>query len=246
MPRARTALFGLLVGFAASLGSAEDAELERIRDRLATTLPDVLREDIVRAPVSGLFEVRRGYAYGYVTADGETLIIGDLIDLSGGRELTEQRRRQQRLADIQTVGGEIVFAPPGGPADPARTLTVFTDVDCGYCRQLHREMADYHARGIAIRYLFFPRSGPGSRSYRDAQAVSCADDPRQALTTAKSGGRLARPAAGCTDSVAAQFALSQALQLDATPALVFPDGRLEYGYRSAAAVDQSLREGAAP
>ena len=50
-----------------------------------------------------------------------------------------------------------------GPQDPKYTVTVFTDVDCAYCRQLHSQIADYNRLGIRVRYLFYPRTGPEHR-----------------------------------------------------------------------------------
>ncbi len=55
-----------------------------------------------------------------------------------------------------------------GPKNAAHTVTVFTDIDCGYCRKLHGEIAKYNDNGIRVRYLFFPRSGEGGESYKKA------------------------------------------------------------------------------
>ena len=36
---------------------------------------------------------------------------------------------------------------------------IFTDVDCGYCRKLHKEVPALNKAGIEVRYLAFPRGG---------------------------------------------------------------------------------------
>ena len=64
---------------------------------------------------------------------------------------------------------------------------MFTDIDCGFCRKLHSEMARYNEEGIRIRYLFYPRAGIGSESYKKAVSVWCADDRKAAMDKAKAG-----------------------------------------------------------
>ena len=64
----------------------------------------------------------------------------------------------------------IVFAP----ANPKYRVTVFTDIECGYCRKLHTQIADYNKPGIAVEYLFFPRMGLGCESFNKMVSVWCA------------------------------------------------------------------------
>ena len=77
----------------------------------------------------------------------------------------------------------VVFSPK----DPKYTVTVFTDIDCGYCRKLHSEMAKYNELGIRVRYLFYPRTGPNTESWSKAVAVWCSPNRNEALTRAKRG-----------------------------------------------------------
>ena len=128
----------------------------------------------------GLYEVRIGSKIAYVSADGRYLVQGEIIDLDTDRNLTEGRVegvRKDVLAGV-SESGMVIFAP----AKYQDTVTVFTDVDCGYCRKLHRQMAEYNARGITVRYMYFPRSGPGTESWMKSEQVACAKDPRSALT----------------------------------------------------------------
>ena len=84
----------------------------------------------------------------------------------------------------------LVFAPK----EPAKyTITVFTDIDCGYCRRLHSQIAEYNRLGIRVRYMFFPRSGPDTESWHKAEAVWCASNRNDALTRAKNGEDLKSP-----------------------------------------------------
>jgi len=208
----------------------EAVSLEQVRAILTQAIPD-LKPDAVRASAApGLYELQSGSLFGYITQDGRYLIEGDLIDLHTGQSLTENTRKADRLAKLAALGEDkmIVFAPKGGAADN-RKVTVFTDVDCGYCRKLHREMDQYLAKGIEIRYAFYPRSGPDTDSFRKAEAVWCSADRKEALTLAKQTGQAEGPV-DCDNPVREEWELGAQLGLRGTPMMILPNGEVVNGY----------------
>ena len=205
------------------------AELETLRDKLTKKLPEIKRENINPSPIAGIYEVQRGHLFGYVTADGHYLIQGDLVDVDKGEEITENHRRADRLNAIASLGDQYIEFAPKPPVQTKYTINVFTDVDCGYCRKLHSEIASYNAQGIAVRYLFFPRTGPNSPSYVKAESVWCSDDRKEALTRAKKGEQLSA-GASCPNPVMKEYELGVDLGVRGTPALVLPNGDLFPGY----------------
>ena len=108
------------------------------------------------------------------------------------------------------------------------TVTVFTDIDCGYCRKLHNEMNGYHDNGIRVRYMFFPRAGVGSDSYQKAVSVWCADDRNEAMTQAKQGRPL--PEKQCENPVREELLLGRLLGVNGTPAIFLESGEMIPGY----------------
>ena len=188
-------------------------------------------ESVVPAPVPGLFEVEvRGGDYLYVTSDCRHFIFGNLYEIQDDHRLvavTEARRSAKRREIVEGIAEAdmLVFSPDG---DPKASVLVFTDTDCGYCRQLHQQMADYHAHGIEIRYVAYPRAGVGSPSYDRMVSAWCATDPLDALTTLKQGEEI--PPRTCLNPVAAQYQLGQDVGLSGTPTLVLADGRMLPGY----------------
>ena len=118
----------------------------------------------------------------------------------------------------------IVFAPDA----PKHIITVFTDVDCGYCARMHRQMADYNRLGIEIRYTAFPRAGIGSPTYEEMVSVWCAEDQHTAMTDAKAG-RAVEPAR-CDSPVSDQYEAGRAIGVNGTPAIVLESGELIPGY----------------
>ena len=204
------------------------------RDAIRAIAPQLRVDRIADAPIDGFQQVVVGGQVVYVTDDGRYLMQGTLLDVAARKDLNDVAMSDLRRELLATVPDKdrIVFAPK----DPVYTVSVFTDVDCGYCRKLHGEMADYNAQGIAIEYLAFPRMGPGSPNFDEMVAVWCADDPRKALTEAKSGGAVT--GGDCTSPVAMEYALGQRLGLTGTPMIVAPDGSQLGGY----VPPQQLRE----
>ncbi|MCC2656603.1 MAG: DsbC family protein [Panacagrimonas sp.] len=219
-------------------------ELEAIKQRLNTNLKGVKVDDVRTTPLPGVYEIQSGMNFGYVSADGRYLIEGDLNDIVAGKSLTEERRRVARADLIGKFSGDqaIEYAPANGPAK--YTVTVFTDIDCGYCRKLHSHIAEYNADGIAVRYLFFPRSGPDTESFHKAEKVWCAADRKAALTQAKLGPGYEGDMS-CKNPVAEQLKLAGQLGLRGTPAIVLPDGELIPGYQTPEQLLKVLAEHAA-
>ncbi|MBL8226238.1 MAG: thioredoxin fold domain-containing protein [Chromatiales bacterium] len=210
---------------------------------IAGSIPGVSPEQVSPSPIAGLYEVRLGSKIAYVSGDGRYLLQGEIIDLTTDENLTEARREGLRRAVLATVdeGSMIVFAP----ARYTDTITVFTDVDCGYCRKLHRQVAEYNARGIRVRYMAFPRSGPGTASWKEAEKVWCSADRRTALTKAKLGEKLTAP--DCKPTMIAQhFNIGRDFGLQGTPAIVLESGELIGGYLEPAELAKYIAETRAP
>lgn len=197
-----------------------------IRKGLAGVLPGAGPDQILPTPIPGLFEVTFGSQLFYVSEDGRYLIQGNLIDVAARSNLTEARQGELHKVAIDTLGAEnmVVFAA----AKPKHTVTVFTDIDCGYCRKLHNEVKEANDLGITVRYLFFPRSGPNTDSYHKAESVWCSDNRQQAMTDAKAGKNL--PRKSCANPIEKHMQLVQAFGLQGTPAIVLEDGRVVPGY----------------
>ncbi|MCG6870752.1 MAG: DsbC family protein [Gammaproteobacteria bacterium] len=229
-----------LLAFANPAWSA-DPDMAKIRAVLEKTLSTSV-DSIVPGP-AGLWEVQIGASVYYVSKDGSHLIMGDVIDLATRTNLSEGRRAELVLARLAKVDEKsmIIFEPE----KVRSTLTVFTDVDCGYCVKLHREVPKLVEAGVRVRYLMWPRTGIGSESYKRAVSVWCSDDQQKAMATAKFGGQL--EPRSCANPVADQYHLGEELGVRATPTLVFEDGQVVPGYIPAARLLAALgiRGGAA-
>lgn len=223
------------------LFAAEKPEIATVRQQLGQMLPPGMAIDAITATQhGGLYEVVVGSEVFYVTADGRYMLNGDLIDLKSQKNLSETRRNGMRKQLLDTVAEKdmIIY----GPASARHTITVFTDIDCGYCRKLHSEIDSYLQLGFRVRYLAYPRAGIGSDSYHKAVSVWCAKDRNQALTQAKAGA--SPETRQCDNPVAEEFSLGERMGVRGTPTIVLEDGRVIPGYVPAGRLLKIINEGA--
>ena len=180
-------LVALPLGFAAVALSAQELS----KEELASRLNGIEAKDITDAPIPGMYQVAIGANVAYVTKDGRYIIRGDIINVETSANVSEETRARARATMLGTVDPKtmIVFKPANG--EVKHTVTIFTDVDCGYCRQFHREIDKVTALGIEVHYLFYPRTGPNTESWTKAEEVWCSSDHNSALTRAKLGGQAA-------------------------------------------------------
>jgi thiol:disulfide interchange protein DsbC len=210
------------------LASAQErAELSQ--EELAAEFPGIDAKDVLEAPVPGMYEVAIGSSVAYVSKDGRYILQGDLYDLDDNANLTERRRSTARVEMLSKVDPEtmIVFSPGGDAVK--HVVTIFTDIDCGYCRQFHREIAKVNALGIEVHYLFYPRTGPDTESWYKAEKVWCAEDRKTALTEAKLGGQV--PDDSCeSNPVESHYDLGNLIGVRGTPSIFAANGEQLGGY----------------
>lgn len=211
-----------------------------IRSQLGASLPALNITSIEKTPFSGLFEVSSTSDQPLlVSADGKYIIAGEVYQLDGHKitNLTEQKREVGRAATMAAIpeGEKLSFIPKG---ETKATITVFTDIDCGYCRKLHKEVPKLNAMGVRVDYLGYPRAGVGSNSYDKLVSAWCADDPMDAMTKAKNGKTI--PAKNCENPIARHLQVGQKVGVNGTPAIVLDSGKLLPGYAPADALAKEL------
>lgn len=201
-------------------------ELDSALDEL---MPGTKPNSVEESALPGLYEVSYGSTVFYFNKDASLMFRGDIIDVEKRVNLTEKKRGEARGKLLATMDESQMIVYPS--ENEKAKVTVFTDIDCPYCVKLHREMADYNAAGITMRYMAYPRSGIGTRSYQKAVNVWCSDDPAKAMGDAKEGKNMAKK--DCNNPVAQQFQLGQALGVEGTPAMFLEDGTSLPGYMPA-------------
>jgi len=212
---------------------AQEAEESAIREALRGLNAIVPISEVKPAQFPGLYEVT--LASGeilFTNAEGSHFLVGEMYKVKADGQLlnmTEEGKKTTRVSMMEGIERQdMVIFPAKG--DTKSYVTIFTDVDCFYCRKLHKEIDLINAKGIEVRYLAFPRAGAGSAAHKTMDAIWCSDKADQGalMTKAKSGQSLT--AKTCDSPVLEQWQLGQKMGISGTPALILEDGSLVPGY----------------
>lgn len=212
----------------ASLGAASQGQLQVVQ--------------ISSTPMADMFEVV--ITSGEVLFSDKTgtyLIAGEMFMTrpDGLVNLTAETRKTQVAQLLQNVPEEEMIIFPAD--DPKAEITVFTDVDCTYCRRLHSEIEQINDYGITVRYMAYPRGGQASPALSKMISVWCAGDEegrKAALSDAKHGETL--PQWHCDNPVMEHYNLGNRIGVTGTPAIVMSDGTLMPGYAPAETLRQRV------
>ena len=227
-------LSALLILFSQSVFSDETT----VRSAIQKVVPSTKIDSVVPSAMKGLYEVIVGTSIYYVSDDGKFLIQGRMIDLTQKRDLTEEKIASIRKSTLAKISPEQMISFK--PEDEKYNVFIFTDIDCGYCRKLHSEIDQYLAEGISINYLFFPRAGKGSNSYKKAVSVWCSDDRNATLTAAKQSKDPEQKT--CDNPVDEHMQLGVVFEVRGTPMIVTEEGNVFPGYVPAKKLAELLRE----
>ena len=209
----------------------ENLSISELKEKLSERFPDSIEiVSIKEVGIEGYLEVNlKGIEPLFISKDGKYLISGDIYEITeqGLVNRSEARRNYLRKVTISEIDESefIVFKPN----KVEHSIFVFTDVDCGYCRQFHREINDYLDLGIQVNYLAFPRAGIDSESYKKVVSAWCSSEPNQAITELKLGYEIKENVC-LNNPVEKHFDLGNSLGVTGTPSIITSEGRLIPGY----------------
>jgi len=198
---------------------------------------------VVQGPFPGLWEVdvaRDGKIYPlYLDYSLKYLFNGQFIRLSDLANITGQRHTDLNRVDVASVPVKDAIRI-GSPA-AKKTVIVLSDPTCPYCVKLHGELKKAAAKDADVAFLVmpYPRNGKDKATYAKCLAVVCSKSEKL-LDDAFTGKEL--PAAACkSDAVDETIRLANRLQVQGTPSMILPDGRLISGYMEAEALLSLIR-----
>lgn len=222
-------LFLLITSFLASFSAfsaelTEQESIEKLKQALAKTMPQVQPTKISKTPIEGLYEVIVGSQVVYMSVDSRYMIEGDLYDLKTKKNISEGAKSVIRLAAINKLGEENMLIYK--PEKVRNTITVITDIDCPYCRKLHSEIAEYMKNDVEVRYIFMPLKG--AADMKKTVSVWCSDNQQLALDMAKAGSDIEEK--DCDNPIKQHLAIARELGVRGTPAILLENGELLPGY----------------
>lgn len=198
--------------------------VDTVKQRLAQSIPELANAKVTTTPIEGVYAVQQGVFVFYTSADANYVLRGDLLDLPHKRNLTEEAQQSYRMDVLSAVHDQdtINFTPQ---TKVSHRITVFTDVDCPYCHQLHALIPQLLQAGIAVRYVLYPRAGLDSPSYHKAEHAWCQRN-QPAVLDAMMRGETPEHLTQCTNPLKQQFSLAQSLALQGTPSILLDNGEL--------------------
>jgi thiol:disulfide interchange protein DsbC len=228
----------LLAGCLSSMSFAQDAAIpdweQELKSRLTSSLVAATGTQLTIVAIretsfEGLIEVELDSGEKlFSDRTGEHLVTGDLFQATAtGLVNLSAAARQKQIAEWVAAVPEdelVIFTPEQTKA----SITVFTDVDCAYCRKLHGDIEAILDLGIQVRYVAYPRGGEASEAYPKMISVWCSEDRKRSLTQAKNGQNL--PNLECDNPVLRHYSLGNRIGISGTPALVLQDGTVIPGY----------------
>jgi len=236
----RNYLFSLILGAALLPVNTFAQDTKQIEEKIKKQFPQLTVEEITASPVDGLYQVIASGNIIYVTKDGRFLMAGDIYDLDNAQNnLTENARKKTRLNSLKSIDEESMIIYAAKKQD--YTITVFTDVDCGYCRKFHAEISKLNDLGITVRYLAFPRAGPNSPAAEKMNKIWCAKDKKLALSNAMED----KPVEGTVcpnNSVSRGYTQGTSMSVNGTPTMVFEDGTVFPGYLPADKLLEAVKQ----
>ncbi len=218
--------YGLTAALIASASLADEAK-DNAYKALQALLPSSSTIDsFAETKAPNVYEaVLSGQIY-HIYAVGDHILVGEAFNIVTRTSLKEAKVEELALKVVESTSLDsmIRFAA----ADHKRYVTVFTDIDCVYCRRFHREVPKLTEAGVEVRYMAFPRAGIPSSSYDKAVNVWCSEDQQQAMTDAKNGIDI--ESENCTNPVAVQYDAAVSAGISGTPMIVLDNGTLISGY----------------
>jgi thiol:disulfide interchange protein DsbC len=227
----RPALSLFAFGLASGLAQAGEAEIRAAVTALAG--PDSQIEEVKPAGFLDLYEVLVDGQILYADSAGRYVVVGRVIEAKGQRDLTEERKTE--LARLAFAELPLELAAKQVQGKGRRVLVTFEDPNCPYCRKLAQELE--RIDDLTVYTFLLPILSPDSAV--KARAIWCAKDRGRAWRDWIIDGK-APPAPTCEVPLDRLQALGDRHGIQATPTLLFPDGRRIDGYAPAARVEQAL------
>jgi len=240
----------LLAATSMQVMAGDDAE-KVVREAFKKVSPTANITEVKRSEVPGFYQVLVDANVYFISGDGKYLIRGNVFDIDSRQDIGDKQLSAMRRVALAKIpkDKELVFAPP----NPKYSVTVFTDVDCPYCRQFHKQIAEYNKFGIAVKYVLFPLPMHKGAD-KKAETVWCSADRNTTYTNAMNGQWDAKPGDGaakantspakvagsdetlaykpltCANPIAELDEIGKSMGVDGTPAIFGPEGEHLGGY----------------
>lgn len=222
----------------ASAVSAQNPEQALFEMNLKRLYPGTTFKNTRPSPVAGVYEVQMGDNITYVDSSGKYFFFGKLYDMPNQADLTEARMAEVNKLDIGSLPLKDAIKHVKG--NGSRTLIVFSDPDCPFCKNLEGSLKDLN--DVTIYTFLFPLGSLHADARRKAINVWCSKDKAAAWASLMLHNKQA-PDASCENPIDRSVALGAKLGISGTPTMFSGDGRKRAGAADVSVINAWLDAG---
>ena len=214
---------------------AQDAEEARVKQAVQAKFPKMSVDTVTRMPFAGLFEVVMGSEVVYTDSKAEFMMGGTLYDIRTmpARNIT-QDTTQKIVSKSLTSSHDSAIKMVRG--NGKRVLYTFEDPNCGYCKELYKELAKM--TDVTVYTFLLPILSPDSTE--KSRAIWCSRDRAKAWDHVMTKGALTEQVKACDTPLEKNSAMAQRLNIRGTPAIYLASGQQLGGYIPAPQIEQAF------
>lgn len=196
------------------------ADEAAIRKNISERVPQLKNiNEIKKSPIPGIFELRINDSEIYYSdANGNYLVLGQLIDTKTRRNLTEERVDKLTAIAFEDLPLKDAFTMVRG--NGKRKLAVFEDPNCGYCKRFERDLQKVD--NITVYLFLYPILSQDSAD--KSKAIWCAKDPAKAWLDWMVRDQAPAAASCDASALARNVELGRKHKISGTPTLIFTNG----------------------
>ncbi len=196
-------------------------------------------DNVRRTPIPGIWEVQIGNDLIYVDEKAQHgFVEGQLVEFKSNRNLTQERTEELNAIEFKDLPLALAIKQVNGKG--TRRLAVFEDPNCGYCRNLRKELL---ALPDVTLYTFTLPILSADSEQKVKQAW-CAPDRGKAWNDLMLQGKVPDNKGTCDNPIAKVSELARKLRVTATPTLFFANGKRQTGGVPAARLNKLIDDNA--
>jgi len=204
-----------------SWASAVTAQEDLIRKALSERMPKFPKIDEINKGPMGLYELRVGADIFYTDEAANYIFQGQIIDTRQRVNLTQERLTKitAQLFSNLPISDLIIWKQGSG----SRKMIVFSDPNCAYCRRLERDIQQL--KDVTVYTVALPVLGPDSKE--KSKNILCAKDRTKAWLDWMINSTIPLRSFSNCDNMAIDrnLMLGQKYKINATPSIIFEDGK---------------------
>ena len=209
-----------LLGLSALTLTSAYASTTTLEKNLKKEFPQVPTKILGDTPIKGVYELLVGDTIVYTDENARYFFVGNLVDFKNKQNLTAKREEALTKIDVNTLPLEQAIKHVKG--DGSRTLYVFSDPDCPYCKKLEKNMTSVD--NVTLYTFLFPLKNLHPNAETVAQQIWCASNPYEAWEDYMILNKAPTTTANCDNPIQKNIALGRSLNITGTPTLFLADG----------------------